>query len=233
MEIHTLRYADNFIYLLLEEERAAVVDPRAALPVAALLQARAVALELILITHHHGDHTGGVPELKERWPCRVAGPADGLLAVDPAVVEGDRIPFGPCQIHVLEVPGHTQHDVAYYLPEQKAVFTGDTLFAGGCGRVFSHQPQLLWASLNRLRSLPDETRVYGGHDYTEENLEFALSLDPHNAAVRERLDELRRRAAEGAPFEASTVAEEKRTNPFLRCRKAAEFARIRSLKDDW
>ena len=233
MDIRTLRYAENFIYMLLEGRRAAVVDPGAAQPVTAALQAQGCTLELVLITHHHADHTGGVAELKEQSQCRVVGPPGGLTAVDEPVGEGDVVSFPGCSIEVLSVPGHTAHDVAYYLPGAKAVFTGDTLFAGGCGRVFSGRPQVMWASLCRLLALPEDTRVYGGHDYTQENLEFAASMDPDNAAVRERLDVFCRREAEGRPFEASTIAEEKRTNPFLRCRDAADFARVRSRKDAW
>jgi hydroxyacylglutathione hydrolase len=233
MDIRTLRYADNFIYLLREGQRAAVVDPGAAQPVAAALQAEGCALELALITHHHADHTGGVAELKERSACRVVGPPGGLTAVVSPVGGGDVVSFAGRSIEVLPVPGHTVHDLAYYLPEARVVFTGDTLFAGGCGRVLGGQPQVMWDSLCRLRALPEDTRVFGGHDYTEENLEFAAFVDPQNAAVQNRLDSLRRRAAQGRPFEASTIAEEKQTNPFFRCRDAADFARLRSRKDAW
>jgi hydroxyacylglutathione hydrolase len=233
MDILTLKHGDNFIHLLLAGRQAAAVDPGAAEPVAAALQAQGCMLELVLITHHHGDHTGGVSELKKRFSCRVVAPAGNLAPSHETVAGGERVPFSGCSIQVLAVPGHTANDVAYYLPGAQAVFTGDTLFAGGCGRVFSGQPQVLWASLCRLRALPAGTQVFGGHDYTRENLEFAAHIEPGNAAVRARLDGVRRRESEGGPFEASTLAEERQTNPFFRCRDAADFARVRALKDAW
>jgi len=232
MEITALRYGDNFIYLLQAGRSAAAVDPGAARPVAEALSAAGRRLELILLTHQHADHTGGVAELKRALGCRVAGPPGGRPA-DTAVQGGETLAFAGVSIEVLSVPGHTANDVAFHVPAESAVFTGDTLFAAGCGRVLSGRAELMWDSLRRLAALPDGTRVFGGHDYTLENLEFAAFIDPANAAVRERLGALRRRAAEGRAFEPSTIAEERRTNPFLRCRDAAEFARLRARKDAW
>lgn len=133
-------------------------------------------------------------------------------------------------MEVLSVPGHTAHDVAYYLAESNAVFTGDTLFAGGCGRVFSGRADWMWKSLCRLRALPHSTRVFGGHDYTEDNLAFALLLEPDNRAVQNRLAAFRRNAASDRPFTPSTIAEERMTNPFFRCLNVEVFSRIRERK---
>jgi hydroxyacylglutathione hydrolase len=233
MNISTLRHGDNFIYVLHEGGSAAVVDPGVAPPVHDALQALGCSLELILITHHHSDHAGGVAPLKKATGCRAVGPSGGLAALDQLVGEGAVVPFAGHTMRVLSVPGHTQHDVAYYLPDEKALFPGDVLFAGGCGRMFSGPAELMWESLCRLRALPDDTRVFGGHDYVLDNLEFAAFVETDNADIRERIGRFRRNSGAGAPFEVPTLAEEKRTNPFLRCRDAAEFARLRSRKDQW
>jgi hydroxyacylglutathione hydrolase len=164
--------------------------------------------------------------------------------VDDVVEDGAVVKFAGQPVEVLFVPGHTAHDTAYYFPQAQAVFTGDSLFACGCGRMFGRDAARMWGSLCRLRDLPDETRLYCGHDYTLENLEFAAHLEPENAAVRARLDQFRADPGSAMP---STLGEEKRTNPFLRCdteslaaaaglpgRTPAEvLAAIRGMKDRW
>ena len=243
MRIETLRVGDNFVYVLIAGKRAAVVDPGVAGPVQAFLDAEGWPLDLILLTHYHGDHTGGCAALRGNG-CAVVGAVGGSVPLDRVVADGDRLDFAGCAIEVLAVPGHTTHDTAYYLPDAQALFTGDVLFAGGCGRLFDGDAAQMWTSLCRLRALPDETRLYGGHDYTLDNLEFAVHLEPKHAAVRERLTRFR---ADPHAAHPSTLAEEKRTNPFLRCddpalavavdmpgRDAADvFATVRGLKDRW
>lgn len=243
MHIEILRVGDNFIYVLIDGEKAAVVDPGMARPVQALLDAEGLTLELILLTHYHGDHTGGVAALR-RAGCDVVGPRGGGVDLDRTVGDGETIDLASRAIDVLAVPGHTAQDTAYYLPEAKALFTGDVLFACGCGRMFSRDAHQMWASLCRLRDLPDDTRVYGGHDYTLESLEFAAHLEPDNTAVRERLTRFRSDPEAALP---STLAEEKATNPFLRsdcvdlaeavgltgCSAAEVFGAIRGMKDRW
>jgi hydroxyacylglutathione hydrolase len=243
MRIETLRAGDNFIYVLIAGARAAVVDPGVAGPVASFLETEGLTLELILLTHYHGDHTSGCTTLK-RTGCEVAGPMGGSVLVDRVVADGQSLDFAGHTIRVLEVPGHTAHDVAYYLPEAKAVFTGDTLFACGCGRAFGASAAVMWHSLCRLRDLPGTTRVFGGHDYTLENLEFAAHLQPDHPAIRERLTRFR---ADPEAARSATLAVEKATNPFLRCdsealaqaaglpgRGATEvFAAVRGMKDRW
>ena len=233
MEICSLRHGENLIHLLLCGQAAAAVDPGAAGVVVSALRSGGHRLELILVTHHHADHTGGVAELKSWSGCRVAAPAGGVFAADERVHEGDILEFSGISVEVLAVPGHTENDCAYYLPDEAAVFTGDVLFGGGCGRVFGGKPGQMWTSLCRLAALPDDTRVYPGHDYTLDNLEFAAFVDPDNDRVRNRLDTLRRREAEHLPFEPATMADERSTNPFLGCRDAADFARMRARKDGW
>ncbi len=245
MKIETLRSGDNFIYLLLDGQRAAVVDPGSAAPVERALAACGATLELILITHHHGDHTAGCRALKRATGCRVVGPPGGAALMDACVGDGDGVPFAGTRLSVLSVPGHTRHDLAYYAADAQAVFTGDTLFACGCGRIFGADPGTMWSSLCRLRALPDKTRVYGGHDYTLENLQFAAQLEPRNAELQKRLHEYAHRGK--ASTEPSTVADERSTNPFFRCdtpelrdalqmqdvAPAALFAEVRRHKDRW
>jgi hydroxyacylglutathione hydrolase len=243
MLIETLQIGENFVYVLSVAERAAVVDPGLAGPVLSHLDEDDLTLDLILLTHYHGDHTGGVTALR-RTGCEVVGPANGSVKLDRTIVHGDVIEFAGHSISAIAVPGHTAHDTAYYLAEAKALFTGDMLFACGCGRMFGNDAHQMWGSLCRLRDLPDDTCIYGGHNYTLENLAFAMHLEPDNAAVRERLEQYRANPEGAIP---STLGEEKRTNPFLRCdtesvaaavnlsgRPAVEvFAAVRGMKDRW
>jgi hydroxyacylglutathione hydrolase len=269
MQIETLPWRDNYIHLLMEGETAAVVDPGSAEPVLTRLRDLGVRHLDILLTHHHLDHTGGCPGLLEgfrsgeiggggREPravagcgCpwgRVIGPDDARLPwLDVRVVPGQRIEVVGVEFEVIAVPGHTRSHVAYGSREAGVVFTGDALFNGGCGRLFEGTAATLWESLCRLRDLPGDTRVYSGHDYTMDNLEFALEVDPSNDALRARVHEIRERVRRGEPTVPSTMAEEKATNPFLRAddprlaallqmrgRPAVEvFAELRRRKDEW
>ena len=232
MQITTLPYGDNFIYLLGRDRCWTVIDPGAARPVLSALEKQDATLEQILITHPHGDHTAGVTTLKKHYNCLVAGPP-GNYGGDRVLRDGDLVPCAGTNIQVLGVPGHTEHDLAYYLPEQDAVFTGDILFAAGCGRVTRGDMQTLWHSLTRLQTLPASTRVFGGHDYTLENLEFAAAMFPRHDAIRERLETVRRMTDTGRTYLPSTIAEEKRTNPFLLCGDYETFKRLRTHKDTW
>ncbi len=243
MRIETLTVGDNFIYVLHVAEHAAVIDPGVAEPVVSFLDDEDLTLDLILLTHYHADHTGGVTTLR-RTGCDVVGPANGAVEVDRTVVHGTVVDFDRHAIVALAVPGHTAHDTAYYLPDAKALFTGDVLFACGCGRMFGRDAHRMWGSLCRLRDLPGDTRIYVGHDYTRENLEFAAHLEPGNKAVRARLE---RFLTDPESVMPPTLAEEKQTNPFLRCDDASlataagcpghnpvdVFAAIRAMKDRW
>jgi hydroxyacylglutathione hydrolase len=247
MQIETVLCGSNCVHMLIENNHVAVVDPGVAEPVRQFLDSGNAELVLILVTHHHGDHTGGCTELRQIHHCRLVGPPGGELQPDHVAHDGDTITFAGHRIEVLSVPGHTKHDLAYYLPEQKAVFTGDVLFSCGCGRVFSGDMERMWTSLCRLRALPGNTRLYGGHDYTDDNLDFAAELCPEDAAVQARLHRFRALEAAGTDRAISTLAEEKETNPFLRCdvlslteaigmagRPPADvFASLRRRKDFW
>lgn len=209
-------FKDNYIWLLVRDGRAAVVDPGDAAPVIARLEAQGLQLESILVTHHHDDHQGGVEELFERWHPRVFGPAEESITgcTDP-LRGGETIGVLGERVAVLPVGGHTRGHIAYHVRD--ALFCGDTLFGAGCGRLFEGTPAQMLASLTRLAALPGDTRVYCAHEYTEANLRFALAVEPRNTLLHERVERVAMTRAAGLPSVPSTLREEKETNPFLRC----------------
>jgi hydroxyacylglutathione hydrolase len=216
-------FNDNYIWLLVREGRAAVVDPGDATPVIARLEALQLRLETILVTHHHADHQGGVAELVERWRPRVFGPEqESITGCSDPLRGGETIAVLDHPADVLAVGGHTRGHLAYHFPG--LLFCGDTLFGAGCGRLFEGTPAQMCASLSRLAALPDETKVYCAHEYTETNLRFALAVEPQSVALRERVERVARIRAAGLPSIPSTLREEKDTNPFLRCGEPAVIA---------
>ena len=188
---------DNYVFLLVDRggRRAAVVDPAVAAPVIAWLEAADCALAVVLQTHHHSDHIGGTPELLRRWPgaevWAAAADRDRIPFQTRSLADGDRLDLFGRPVEVLAVPGHTRAHLAYVLPaagnDCPELFCGDTLFAGGCGRLFEGTPSQLLTSLERLAALPPETRVWCAHEYTEANLRFAASVDPANGALQQRI----------------------------------------------
>ena len=213
---------DNYAYLLVDGSEAAVVDPGEAFPVLQIIKGSGLNLTTILNTHYHGDHAGGNEELKQETGCQVIGPDDTRVpGLDRAVTDGDTVTFGSATMEVIATPGHTRSDVCYYMPsclddKPGAVWTGDTLFIGGCGRLYEGSPELMWESLLKLAALPPDTLVYCGHEYIIENFEFALTVEPDNQIVRRRLSDIRERRKAGRPTVPSTIREERLTNPFLR-----------------
>lgn len=219
-------FKDNYIWLLVRDGRAAVVDPGDAAPVIARLEALQLQLDTILITHHHADHQGGVGELIQRWQPRVFGPAaESITGCSDPLLGGETIEVLGQQVEVLPVGGHTRAHLAYYVPG--TLFCGDTLFGAGCGRLFEGMPAQMCDSLARIATLPDETRIYCAHEYTEVNLRFACAVEPDNLALRERGKRVARIRAAGLSSVPSSLGEEKATNPFLRC---AEPAVIRAAQ---
>jgi len=229
-------FADNYIWLVHDDSsgETAVVDPGDAAPVLEALKARGWALGQIWNTHWHPDHTGGNLALKEATGCTISGPASGRIpGRDISLSEGSEVRLGEHIGRVVEVPGHTLDHIALILDEDRVAFVGDTLFAMGCGRLFEGTPEQMYASLGKIAALPEDTRLYPAHEYTLANARFAAHADPDNSAVAERLAEvtaLRDREQITLP---TSVAEERRTNPFVRAPDVATFARLRADKDSF
>jgi hydroxyacylglutathione hydrolase len=220
---------DNYIWLAHDPATAAtaVVDPAEVAPVLQALEARGWRLTHILNTHHHADHIGGNTALKRKFGCTVVGPRadrDRIPEIEVEVGEGDTYRLGEAEARVYDVPGHTRGHIAYWFPESRALFCGDTIFAMGCGRLFEGTPQQMWSSLSKLRVLPPETRIYCAHEYTQSNARFALSVEPANAALQARAAEVNAMRARGEPTVPSTMGEELATNPFLRADEPALVA---------
>jgi hydroxyacylglutathione hydrolase len=211
-------FDDNYFWLIAGGGKAAVVDPGDADPVLERLRRRGLKLTDILVTHHHHDHVGGVSELVEATGARVSGPRDeSIPSRDVALAGGDRIQVLGIDFDVLDVPGHTRGHIAYFVPAMQWLFCGDTLFGAGCGRLFEGTAAQMSASLATLAALPPATKVFCAHEYTLSNLRFALAIEPGNEALRERQRVCVALRERGEPTLPSTIAEERTTNPFLRC----------------
>lgn len=206
---------DNYAYLIARDGRAVVIDPGEAGPVRRALSEQRLTLAAILLTHYDHDHVGGVAAL--RGPSvPVIGPEPSPLVLERAAVPDRELDIGDLRFRVIDTPGHAFPHVAFYLPTEDALFSGDCLFGAGCGRVPGGAMETMWHSLQALNRLPGATRVYFGHEYTVSNLAFAAHVEPGNADVAERLRREHGRRAAGEPTTPSTLAEERRTNPFLR-----------------
>jgi hydroxyacylglutathione hydrolase len=226
---------DNYAYLIIDEagRQCGIVDCSEAAKVLAEVNRRGLKLVAVLPTHWHPDHVGGNEDLVRAVPgLRVygaRGEAGRIPAMTDEVDNGDEVAVGPIRGRVIGIPAHTSGHIAYYFPTLKAVFTGDTLFIAGCGRVFEGNADTMMASLRRLAALPEDTQVYCGHEYTEKNLQFALMLEPNNAALKAKYDWTRKMRAEGKFTVPSTIADEKRFNPFLRTDSPELRANLRKI----
>jgi hydroxyacylglutathione hydrolase len=249
---------DNYVFVIEAPAsgpvpgQAVVVDPAVAAPVIAWLEGRNLELVAILHTHHHSDHIGGAEELLRRWPAAavIASGADRerIPLQTQAVAGGDRLTLLGHGLQVLAVPGHTRHHIAFYLPPLAGppaaspqagggspgeLFCGDTLFAGGCGRLFEGTPEQMHASLRQFAALPEDTRVWCAHEYTVTNLAWAASVEPADPAIGTRLEAVREARAAGQPTIPSRIGLELRTNLFLRAADPAALAVLRFSRDDW
>jgi len=214
-------FADNYIYVLRDAAsgKVGVVDPGDAAPVQAELERRGWSLTHIFLTHHHDDHIGGAEALKARYRASVVGAradAHRIPGLDVMLGDGDRTVFGEQTARVFAVPGHTSGHIAFWFEAAETLFSGDTLFSLGCGRLFEGSPAQMWDSLQSLRSLTDSTRVYCGHEYTQSNGRFAVTVDPDNVALQQRMEEVAALRERNQPTIPTTIGMERRTNPFLR-----------------
>ncbi|MGE0699555.1 MAG: hydroxyacylglutathione hydrolase [Hyphomicrobiaceae bacterium] len=222
---------DNFGVLVHDPatgETASIDAPEAA-PVRKALAEKGWKLSHILVTHHHADHTQGIAALKAESGCIVVGPkgeAQRIQGLDRTVGGGDRLKLGGHEVQVIDTPGHTAGHITYWVPGEKLAFVGDTLFAIGCGRVIEGTPEMMWTSLSRLAKLPADTMIYCGHEYTQSNARFALTIEPENAALVARAAEVDRLVAAGKATCPSRLGDELETNPFLRPQVAAIRKRL-------
>jgi hydroxyacylglutathione hydrolase len=244
--------SDNYAYLIIDEttKKAGIVDCAEAEPVLQAVAREGVTLAAILPTHHHYDHVGGNEDLLRAKPgLAVYGVDERIPGITDRVEDGAIVHVGNLGARVLFIPAHTSGHIAYYFEREKAVFTGDTLFAGGCGRLFEGDAAMMIKSLSKLMALPDDTQVYFGHEYTEKNLRFALSLEPNNGALRKKYDWVLEQSKRGRPTTPTSIGSEKETNPFFRWQSAelratlkknqpgitlddvSVFAKTRALKD--
>jgi hydroxyacylglutathione hydrolase len=228
---------DNYVWLLHDAEsgETAAVDPSVGSPVLEVAEARGWQLTQVLNTHWHPDHTGGNQAIHEATGAPVTGPDEVRRVYQPdrVVGEADRIRVGPWEAEVWNIPAHTAGHIAYYFEGAKAVFVGDTLFAMGCGRLFEGTAAQMHANLRRLAGLPGDVRVYCGHEYTLANAHFAITVEPDNQALADRLrrvEQARERCEVTLP---TTIGEERATNPFMRAKSVEEFARLRAMKDSF
>ncbi len=223
--------SDNYGVLVHDPgaDLTAAIDAPEAGKVKAALAEKGWRLTHILTTHHHADHTGGNAALKAETGCTIIGPrgeAAKIPGIDTKVGDGDTFAFGAHQVHVLETPGHTAGQVSYFIPSARIAFCGDTLFAIGCGRVIEGTPRMMWGSLQKLMALPADTAVYCGHEYTQANAAFALTIEPENAALQTRAKEVDALRAAGKPTLPTSIGLELETNPFLRPQVAAIQKRL-------
>lgn len=248
-------FSDNYIWLIQYQGRALVVDPGQAEPVTRWLTEHQLLLDCILVTHHHGDHTGGVASLQQQWGAKVYGPASESLPFEyQPLQQGDSVHWGDLVFQILDVPGHTSGHIAYWTQpnsQDPILFCGDTLFSGGCGRIFEGTPAQMLQAMDALSALPGQTRVCCAHEYTLSNLKFAMVVEPDNLALQAYVQQCQQRRSENLPTLPAQLATELKINPFLRSRQSTViqavqayaphtpnqdveiFANLRSWKNDF
>jgi len=230
--------SDNYVWLVHEPEsgETMVVDPAVAEPVLAEAAKRGWTITQIWNTHWHPDHTGGNAAIKEATGCHVTGPEaerERIPTLDTFVKEGDTVKLGNVVADVIDVPAHTAGHIAFYIPSEKVAFVGDTLFAMGCGRLFEGTAEQMYENMRKLEALPDDTKIYCAHEYTQSNGEYALVAEPDNLALKERMAEVLTLRSRGEATVPTTIGQERATNPFMRAASAAELGARRTAKDNF
>lgn len=228
---------DNYCFLLEGADRQClIIDPGQVTPVESHLKLHGLTPVAILNTHHHADHIAGNAELKQKFSIPVIGPKaeqGKIPAIDKGVAEGDWFEEAGIRLSVIETPGHTKGHIAFYWKDKGALFCGDTLFSMGCGRLLEGTAEEMYSSLRKIKTLPPETDIYCGHEYTKANGAFAMSVEPDNPDIQNRLKEATRLQTNGRPTIPVSLALEMKTNPFLRAENAAAFAELRRQKDNF
>ena len=228
---------DNYVWLIHNPAtgETAAVDPSVADPVLDAVAERGWKLTQVLNTHWHPDHTGGNEGIKAATGCSITAPAEAerVSKVDRIVAEGDQVTVAGAAAVVWDIPAHTAGHIAYCFDKERMIFVGDTMFAMGCGRLFEGTAGQMYANLKRIAALPEDFRIYCGHEYTLANARFALHAEPDNVAIRVRLEQVREERDRGEITLPTTVAQERETNPFVRATNADEFARLRKDKDSF
>ena len=228
---------DNYVWLITDPEtgETAAVDPSVTEPVLEAVAAKGLNLTQVLNTHWHPDHTGGNQGIKAATGCTITAPDEArkVSAIDRAVSEGDRVMVAEAEAIVWDIPAHTAGHIAYYFEGEGMIFVGDTMFAMGCGRLFEGTAEQMYANMQQIAALPEDVRIYCGHEYTLSNARFAQHEEPGNQNVTDRLDKVAAMRERGEITLPTTVAEERATNPFVRASDAQEFARLRTEKDSF
>ncbi len=228
---------DNYVWLIHDQAsgETAAVDPSVGPPVLDAAEARGWRLDQVLNTHWHPDHTGGNEAIHAATGAPVTGPAEVTRVYPPdrVVSEGDRVRLGAFEAEIWDIPAHTAGHIAFYFESAKAVFVGDTLFAMGCGRLFEGAAAQMHANLQRLAALPEDVRVYCGHEYTLANARFAVTVEPDNQALADRLARVAAARERGEVTLPTTIGEERATNPFMRARSVDDLTRLRAMKDSF
>jgi hydroxyacylglutathione hydrolase len=206
---------DNYVYCIIAASEAIVIDASDA-EIFDLINRRGLSLRMILSTHHHGDHTGGNSALKKKTGCIVIGGDSRITGIDRVLEDSEKVIEGLFEFETIAVPGHSKGSVAFYFRKLSTIFTGDTLFYAGCGRIFEGGATQLFDSLKKIGALPLDTKIYCGHEYTLDNLQFAKSIEPDNDAIDKRIIEVRKELHQGRPSGPSTIELELATNPFMR-----------------
>lgn len=227
---------DNYAYLIQSSDGVTgVIDPGDAAPIIAVIEDRGITPDYILNTHYHWDHVNGNPKIKSKYGAKIAAPEKEKArikgGVDIPLRDGDIFMFGSDEVQIIETPGHTLGGICFYFKDSSIVFTGDTVFSMGCGRLFEGTAEDMFSSFQKIMALPDETLIYCGHEYTKGNAGFCLANDKQNPDLKERITEVKSLRLQGLPTLPVTLATEKNTNIFMKAKSAEEFAALRHKKD--
>ena len=229
---------DNYSYIIIDERKqnVCVIDPGEAQPIIQFLENNKLKLKFILNTHHHFDHVGGNIELKKKYNCKIVGfenDKDRIPGIDTSVIDNQIWKDAFFEAKIIHVPGHTSGHIAFYFSKEKVIFTGDTLFSLGCGRIFEGTSEQLFTSLNKFKNLDPDTKIYCGHEYTLENSNFCITHDANNFKLKDKISKIKEMIQNDLPSIPTTLKEEMECNIFLRAKDLKSFSKLRHLKDNF